>query len=510
MKMKRFVVCGLIAVFAALSSAFGQVKSDNHDAGKGSFWTEQDDKITDDITTRGYSAVEKVGAVESHGGPDEMLGQTAKYYENLAKGLDIHGNPIPREVWRSWFDGADKAEQFAKFKTSCGRIAKELNDLGMAITIVDSGAKVAGHLAEGDLVGGLITASDEMCKIAALAAATTAGLFTSGPFGAIGMGAMTEEYWATHGHEFFEREKQRQQNLQKIFTLAGKKIRDPDVKAYMSGDISIEQLRRRIADRRIMVKGRWLDLAAEYPEIKDEVNLLLDLKATSRQRAKLHAVDRLDRASKNNPEVRKALNAWMSGKVTRKQLNVLRKVLGKPPIVDLDPVDIVGRWTDGELIITDAPLAKLIRESAGSSAELKTKGMEGCDMLPPEALLKIADSIEKQLNRPMVLNMTIAGNGTEGVVTMLVIPPEGVDKSQNKPMTLNYKFSPNILQAEGAIYDGQGYLALQGRVSIMNEGLILRGSWELRGGNKGGKPNPNAAVMLRGTLSVKKPHAKPN
>jgi len=131
-------------------------------------------------------------------------------------------------------------------------------------------------------------------------------------------------------------------------------------------------------------------------------------------------------------------------------------------------------------------------------------------MLPPEALLKIADGIEKQLNRPMVLNMTIAGNGTEGVVTMLVIPPEGVDKSQNKPMTLNYKFSPNILQAEGAIYDGQGYLVLQGRVSIMNEGLILRGFWELRGGNKGGKPNPNAAIMLRGSLSAKKPHAKPN
>lgn len=190
------------------------------------------------------------GTVVSHGGGGQALDEWAKYWKNLSQGLDDRGNKLTRDQWRSMFEGADKKGQWEQYKNWFGDQTAKLEKLGRAISIVDSGSKVAGALYGGGARVAAVTLADEICKTGAV---TFGGLFGApwGPFGSVAGAAAGEELWGAFGHPEFERKAQFVKNLETWNATAGDKVRRTlgnlrEFDGYMQGTISEAEFRKAV------------------------------------------------------------------------------------------------------------------------------------------------------------------------------------------------------------------------------------------------------------------------
>jgi tetratricopeptide (TPR) repeat protein len=190
------------------------------------------------------------GSAASHGGGGQALDEWAKYWKNLSQGLDNRGNKLTRDQWRGMFEGADKAAQWEKYKNWFGEQTAKLEKLGRAISIVDSGSKVAGALYGGGAQVAAVTLADEICKTGAVA---FGGLFGApwGPFGSVAGAAAGEELWGAFGHPEFERKAQFVKNLETWNATAGDKVRRTignlrEFDGYMQGTVSEADFRKAV------------------------------------------------------------------------------------------------------------------------------------------------------------------------------------------------------------------------------------------------------------------------
>lgn len=190
------------------------------------------------------------GSAASHGGGGQALDEWAKYWKNLSQGLDNRGNKLTRDQWRGMFEGADKKGQWEQYKNWFGDQTAKLEKLGRAISIVDSGSKVAGALYGGGARVAAVTLADEICKTGAV---TFGGLFGApwGPFGSVAGAAAGEELWGAFGHPEFERKAQFVKNLETWNATAGDKVRRTignlrEFDGYMQGTISEAEFRKAV------------------------------------------------------------------------------------------------------------------------------------------------------------------------------------------------------------------------------------------------------------------------
>jgi hypothetical protein len=190
------------------------------------------------------------GSAASHGGSGQALDEWAKYWKNLSQGLDDRGNKLTRDQWRSMFEGADKKGQWEQYKNWFGDQTAKLEKLGSAISIVDSGSKVAGALYGGGARVAAVTLADEICKTGAVA---FGGLFGApwGPFGSVAGAAAGEELWGAFGHPEFERKAQFVKNLETWNATAGDKVRRTignlrEFDGYMQGTVSEADFRKAV------------------------------------------------------------------------------------------------------------------------------------------------------------------------------------------------------------------------------------------------------------------------
>ncbi len=190
------------------------------------------------------------GSVASHGGGGQALDEWAKYWKNLSQGLDNRGNTIPRDQWRAMFEGADKKAQWEKYKDWFGEQTGKLEKLGRAISIVDSGSKVAGAFYGGGARVAAVTLADEICKTGAV---TFGGLFGApwGPIGSVAGAAAGEELWGAFGHPEFERKAQFVKNLETWNATAGDRVKRTignlrEFDGYMQGTVSEAEFRKAV------------------------------------------------------------------------------------------------------------------------------------------------------------------------------------------------------------------------------------------------------------------------
>ncbi len=206
--------------------------------------------LTVDTADDQLGPTKSAGAVASHGGGGQALDEWAKYWKNLSQGLDSRGNKIPRDQWRAMFEGADKKAQWEKYRDWFGDQTGKLEKLGRAISIVDSGSKVAGALYGGGAKVAAVTLADEICKTGAVA---FGGLFGApwGPFGSVAGAAAGEELWGNFGHPEFERKAQFVKNLETWNEKAGDRVRRTlgnlrEFDGYMQGTVSEAEFRKAV------------------------------------------------------------------------------------------------------------------------------------------------------------------------------------------------------------------------------------------------------------------------
>lgn len=508
-------VAVMLLAVQATNEATAQVESVHSDfdpaaeSPPSGIWTAQDEQIMDDLVRTGSGVLDAGNPFFSHGGFGEYLNQRwTSHYENLGKGMDDLGNPIPGVGWGKAFSGANKSGQWQAFKAQCTERAKKLKRLGTAITFADSFLKIAGHAAELDFGGTMITTVDEGAKWLTLNFAALGGTaLTGGPWGGVAGAAAAEEVWAETGHKYFESEKQRLKNLQAIEKYAAPRITDPDIQAYMRGDIDASQITKIMRAKRQKFVDQWREWAELYPEIQSDVDALIELKSTRTQRVKLSCFRKLVKAVENDQDLHDAMKAWLAGDATVTDLNMLRKALGLKLLVEVDPQELAGNWSGGTFVITDIPLAEVFKfvptPGAGAPADPSAQ-LQGCDFLPPAVLAAIPQLLERLRGEPMDLAFDVSDDGEAATVKFYITPPQGVEAAQSKPISLPYRFVPNTLVVEGVTDEGNAYLRFEGKVSALADQIFLRGTWELRGASENDPQTPGE-VMLKGGWSGHKP-----
>ncbi len=289
-----------------------------------------------DLPPEVKQAIATTGAIASHEGTGEALDLAAARFKNLAAGKAPDGSILNRAGYRSMFQGSDKGGQVAAFKARCGELAVKLERLGQAITICDVGSKIAANLMEGDVSGALIAVPQEAGKqLSSKALAFAGSVF--GPGGTVAGAAAGEEAWKNLGGEaYFDRMAQKVTYLERSAELASAKIRNPNILAYMRGELSTEELRARLAAQRAeALKGaieKWRGIAGGFPGLSGDIEALIQGSATDRQLQKLRLFRKLDKLTATDPALREVLRAWTEHRATPAQLERLRLALrgGKP------------------------------------------------------------------------------------------------------------------------------------------------------------------------------------
>jgi hypothetical protein len=289
-----------------------------------------------DLPPEVKQAIATTGTVASHEGTGAALDLAAARFKNLASGKAPDGSVLNRAGYRSMFQGSDKGGQVAAFKARCGDLAVKLQRLGQAINICDVGSKIAANLVEGDVSGALIVVPQEAGKkLSANALAFAGSVF--GPGGTVAGAAAGEEAWKRLGGEaYFDQMAQKVTYLERTAELASAKIRNPNILAYMRGELSTEELRARLAAQRAeALKGaieKWRGIAGGFPGLSGDIEALIQGSATDRQLQKLRLFRRLEKLTATDPSLLEALRAWTEHRATPAQLERLRLALrgGKP------------------------------------------------------------------------------------------------------------------------------------------------------------------------------------
>ncbi len=271
--------------------------------------TKQIADLTIDKTDDTLTPIKPVGEVASHGGGGELLNQWAKYWENLSKGLDMSGNPIPRRQWRSMFEGADKLKQWQQYREWFASQTDKLQRLATAISIVDSGSKVAGALWEGEGKLAAITLADEVCKIGTITFGTLFGA-PWGPVGAIAGAFASEELWRKLGSPKFEQRAQFVKNMEIWNKAAGDIVKRkigslPEFDAYMEGKISEAEFRVKIRE-----------YAEKYKKENEE-----------KKKQHRRELELLRKQAQTEHGLKELIDAWQDGKLPKSQKPLLVEAL---------------------------------------------------------------------------------------------------------------------------------------------------------------------------------------
>jgi hypothetical protein len=311
------------------------------------------DKADDKLTP-----IKPVGEVASHGGGGEALNQWATYWANLSKGLDMSGKPIPRGQWRSMFEGADKLKQWQQYREWFASQADKLQRLGTAISIVDSGSKVAGALWEGEGKLAVITLADEVCKVGTITFGTLFGA-PWGPGGAIAGAFTAEELWRKFGSPKFEQRAQFVKNMEIWNKSAGDIVRKkigslPEFESYMEGKISEAEFRVKIR---------------EYAEKYKKEN-------ESKKKQHERELQLLRKQAQTEPGLKELIDAWQSGKLPKAQKPLLVEALRRAIRAEKGASAKAG--DEFECKIDDPPISSQTQSSQKTIDE-KTKGeLYGC------------------------------------------------------------------------------------------------------------------------------------
>ncbi|MBI4912412.1 MAG: hypothetical protein HY823_06720 [Acidobacteria bacterium] len=300
-------------------------------------WTPQDQRMWDDLKARGEAAVETTGTVASHEGTGKALDLLGEHFKNLSEGRGPDGTPLTRGQLRGMVDGGGKSAKVQALKDNCKALSDKLEKLGKAISIFDVGAKVAGHIAEGDTSGALIVIPQELGKQLCSKAGAFLGSLTGTPVGTVGGAALGEEAWKGLGGEAaFEKMAQQVKNLEKMAEYAGARIRHPAVLAYLRGEIGEKDLRKAVEEHRAQALAasiaKWRGIAAEYPGLAGDIEALIAGRATEDQVKRLKLFRKLQKQVAGNPALESALKAWTEGRSTPAQREALRGALkGRKP-----------------------------------------------------------------------------------------------------------------------------------------------------------------------------------
>lgn len=289
-----------------------------------------------DLPPEVKQAIATTGAIASHEGTGEALDLAAARFKNLAAGKAPDGSVLKRAEVRSMFQGSDKGGQVAAFKARCGDLAVKLERLGKALTICDVGSKIVANLAEGDVSGALIAVPQEAGKQLSANALAFVGSVL-GPGGTVAGAGVGEEAWKRLGGEaYFDQMAQKVTYLERTAELASAKIRNPNILAYMRGELSTEELRARLAaQREAALKSsieKWRGFAGAFPGLSGEIEALIQGSATDRELQKLRLFRRLEKLAAADPSLLEPLRAWTEHRATAAQLERLRLALrgGKP------------------------------------------------------------------------------------------------------------------------------------------------------------------------------------
>jgi len=153
-----------------------------------------------------------------------------------------------------------------------------------------------------------------------------------GPWGAA-LGAQGGEMaWkGLGGEELFDAMARKVAYAEKAAEYAGVKVRNPDILAYMRGDLNLAELRLRLAKRQeqILQKDidRWRAYASAFPAMAGEIDALITWSATDKQKLHLKHFQHMLRLAGKNPQYLEALRAWTEGRTTPEQEGVLRGML---------------------------------------------------------------------------------------------------------------------------------------------------------------------------------------
>lgn len=274
---------------------------------------------------------EVVGAVASHEGTGKAMEELSERFRNLSRGLSPDGRAMNRSEIRSMFEGSGKSAQVKAFQEKCQSLSDRLEALGKAIAICDIGAKFAGHIAEGDVSGALIVIPQECGK--QISAKVGAALMSwAGPLGMAGGSAAGEELWKRAGGEgYFEHIAQQVAYLEKVTEFAGAKIRNPDILAYMKGEISQTELKKRLVafQQEALQRSiaRWQAYASDYPGLRQDIEALLSWNADGKQRMRLFYFRELVKRVGDDAQLKDALRAWTEGRATSAQKEALLRLL---------------------------------------------------------------------------------------------------------------------------------------------------------------------------------------
>lgn len=272
-----------------------------------------------------------VGGLASHEGTGKALDLAAERFRNLAAGKAPDGSFLNRAEVRSMFQGKDKSGQVAAFKARCSELATKLERLGHAISLVDVGSKMAANLVEGDVSGMLFVIPQEAGKKLSASALAFAGS-AFGPGGTVAGAAAGEEAWKNLGGEaYFDQMAQKVTYLERMADLAGAKVRDPAILAYMRGELSTEELRARLAAKRAealqAAVQKWRGIAGSYPGLSGDIEAMIAGTATDRQLQKLRLFRRLEKLAVQDPALMEALRAWTEHRATPAQIERLKLAL---------------------------------------------------------------------------------------------------------------------------------------------------------------------------------------
>jgi len=291
------------------------------------------DRLSDQAQAAAETAIalgEPVGTVASGEGVAKRLEDLAQKYRYLSEGRGPNGE-VGRAWSRSMVEGAEKSGKVEALKAQSARLADSLERLGQAISICDVGMKCAGHLVEGDVSGALIVVPQELAKQLCSKAGAALGAM-GGPWGAA-LGAQGGEMaWkGLGGEELFDAMARKVAYAEKAAEYAGVKVRNPDILAYMRGDLSLAELRMRLAKRQeqILQKDidRWRGYASAFPAMAGEIDALITWSATDKQKLHLKHFQQMLRLAGKNPQYLEALRAWTEGRTTPEQEGVLRGML---------------------------------------------------------------------------------------------------------------------------------------------------------------------------------------
>ena len=294
--------------------------------------------LTVDKADDKLAPIKTAGDVASHGGAGEVMDQVATYWENLSKGLDAGGHPIPRNELRQMVEGADKLKQLQQYRDALAAQADKLNRIGSAISIIDSGSKIAGALWEGEGTIAAITLADEVCKVGAISFGAAFGS-PWGPGGAI-VGAFTaEEFWRKFGSPKFEQRAQLVKNLEIWNKTAGDIVRRkigslPEFDAYMEGRISEADFRTKIRD---YAEKNNKDRAKKKRKHEREIELLRKQALTE-------------------PELKTLIDAWENGKLHQSQKPLLLEALRRAIRAEKGPAAKAGDEIECDINEPEPPI----------------------------------------------------------------------------------------------------------------------------------------------------------